>query len=178
LPATFPHGVPRKLIRWWRYVMNEPATSDAHSTIREAAREPTPCLPADLNAGVDQVSSQTLNVRIRTARPHDAGRIAELAAQLGYAVTPDDMRSRLERVRGNEDHLVIVAENQDNEIIGWLHLTVTRPLLSEPAHQHCRAGRGRAQPPQRSRSRLNARSRSMDHCTRLEVNLTAHQGPP
>jgi GNAT superfamily N-acetyltransferase len=43
------------------------------------------------------------------------------------------MRSRLERVRGDEHQLVAVAENQHNEIIGRLHLTIARPSLAEPA---------------------------------------------
>jgi ribosomal protein S18 acetylase RimI-like enzyme len=78
-------------------------------------------------------STQPIDVRIRTACLDDAARIAELAAQLGYAVTPEDMRSRLETVLGDEHQLVSVAENQHNEIIGWLHLTIARPLLAEPA---------------------------------------------
>lgn len=43
------------------------------------------------------------------------------------------MRSMLEIVVGDEHRLVIAAESQDNEMIGWLHLTITRPLVTQPA---------------------------------------------
>jgi GNAT superfamily N-acetyltransferase len=102
---------------------------------------------------VTEQAPTNLELHIRTAHLDDAAQIAELAAQLGYPVTANDMRSRLEIVVGDGDHLVIVAENHDNKIIGWLHLTITRPLLAEPASniaglvvdEHCRRhGVGRA----------------------------------
>jgi GNAT superfamily N-acetyltransferase len=72
------------------------------------------------------------NVSIRTACPDDTARIAELSVQLGYPVTAGGMRSRLEAVLADEDHLVLVAESQDKQIVGWLHADVRRTPLSEP----------------------------------------------
>lgn len=87
----------------------------------------------DRTATTNQRSRQRPNVRIRTAHLDDAQQIAELSGQLGYPVAGGDMRSRLETVAEDEDHLVLVAESQDAQIIGWLHATVTRPLVDEPA---------------------------------------------
>jgi hypothetical protein len=85
-------------------------------------------------------STQPIDVRIRTACLDDAARIAELAAQLGYAVTPDDMRSRLETVLGDGHQLVSVAENQHSEIIGWLPSDYRSSVASRARSQYCRAG--------------------------------------
>jgi GNAT superfamily N-acetyltransferase len=79
--------------------------------------------------------TQDVSVRTRTPRLDDAARVAELAGQLGYPVTPDDVRSRLEICLGDKDHLVLVAESQDAQIIGWLHATVSRSLVDEPTCQ-------------------------------------------
>jgi GNAT superfamily N-acetyltransferase len=76
--------------------------------------------------------TQDVSVRTRTARLDDAARVAELAGQLGYLVTADDMRSRLEICFGDKDHLVLVAECHDDQMVGWMHATVSAFLVAEP----------------------------------------------
>lgn len=78
-------------------------------------------------------SRQTSSVRIRTARAGDAPRLTELSAQLGYAVVADDMQARLETVLRSEHDFVVVAETHYGKIVGWLHATVSRTLVDEPA---------------------------------------------
>jgi predicted N-acetyltransferase YhbS len=73
------------------------------------------------------------NLGIRTACPDDAAGIAELSVQLGYPVNADDIRSRLKAVLDDEDHLVLVAESPEGDTVGWLHATVSRPLVNAPA---------------------------------------------
>jgi GNAT superfamily N-acetyltransferase len=79
--------------------------------------------------------TQDVSVRTRTARLDDAAPVAELAGQLGHPVTPGDIQSRLEVCLGDEDHLLLVAESHDGQIVGWLHATVSRSLVDEPTCQ-------------------------------------------
>jgi hypothetical protein len=69
------------------------------------------------------------NLRIQPAQLGDAARSAELAGQLGHTVAPADMRSRLERALSKNGNLVLIAETDERGIIGWLHATVSRPLV-------------------------------------------------
>jgi ribosomal protein S18 acetylase RimI-like enzyme len=78
-------------------------------------------------------SLKNLKPHVRIARLDDAAQIAELAAQLGHAVAADAMRSRLDTVWADEDHLLLVAESDGKQIVGWLHATVSRSLVDEPA---------------------------------------------
>jgi len=61
------------------------------------------------------------NFVVRRARIVDATRIAELSAMLGYPVTLEIMKQRLERVLGLEKHAVFVVETHSNEVVGWTH---------------------------------------------------------
>jgi GNAT superfamily N-acetyltransferase len=71
-------------------------------------------------------------VRVRAARGHDAKRIAVLAGQLGYPSTTHQVRRRIERIRRRPDHCALVAETADGEVVGWLHVFVSRLLESDP----------------------------------------------
>jgi GNAT superfamily N-acetyltransferase len=55
---------------------------------------------------------------IRDARISDAGRLAVLAAQLGYPVTAAEVGTRLKKYMGNGDERVIVAE-LSGDVVGW-----------------------------------------------------------
>ncbi len=61
----------------------------------------------------------------------DAERIAALAGQLGYPSTTHQVRRRIERIRGRPDHRALVAETADGEVVGWLHVFVSRLLESD-----------------------------------------------
>ena len=66
-------------------------------------------------------------VTIRLARVGDAGRIAELATQLGYPTTLEQMQWRLSQVGQAEERAVYVAV-RDGRVVGWIHVCV-RPLV-------------------------------------------------
>jgi GNAT superfamily N-acetyltransferase len=65
------------------------------------------------------------------AAVRDAKRIAALAGQLGYPSTAHQVRRRIERIRGRPDHHALVAEAGDGEVVGWLHVFVSRLLESD-----------------------------------------------
>lgn len=74
-------------------------------------------------------STRTLN--IRPAESRDAMKIYSLADQLGYRCPPDEIRERLEQVRGHARHAILVAETATDGILGWLHTFAEPSLLSE-----------------------------------------------
>jgi GNAT superfamily N-acetyltransferase len=67
---------------------------------------------------------------IREARPQDYARIAELAGQLGYPSSPDEIAKRLDSMNGLQEHAVFVAQLGD-EIAGWLGAYVCRAVEAD-----------------------------------------------
>jgi GNAT superfamily N-acetyltransferase len=67
---------------------------------------------------------------IREARPQDCARIAELAGQLGYPSSPDEIAKRLDGMKGLQQHAVFVAQLGD-EIAGWLGAYVCRMVEAD-----------------------------------------------
>ena len=63
---------------------------------------------------------------IRLARPSDYPRIAELAGQLGYQSTADDVARRLAGLITTGEHVVFVAQLADGTIAGWIGAFVYR----------------------------------------------------
>jgi GNAT superfamily N-acetyltransferase len=59
--------------------------------------------------------------RARVARAEDAAALAELCTQLGYPSTPAEVTERLERLLGDSDHVVFVAELDGGHLGGFLH---------------------------------------------------------
>src|SRR5262249_58144954 len=57
--------------------------------------------------------------------------LAELSGQLGYPATPEEIRSRLKRMKPSAEHAVFVAEAAGKRVIGWLHVSVSH-LLETP----------------------------------------------
>ena len=61
------------------------------------------------------------NIIIRKAVPDDAEQISVLIKDsMGYDNPPQLVRNNIERLKDNPDHLILVAE-KDNEIIGLSH---------------------------------------------------------
>jgi GNAT superfamily N-acetyltransferase len=58
---------------------------------------------------------------LRNAVATDADRLAKLSEELGYPVDSGMIRPRLERLRANPEHIVLVAESPTNEVVGWIH---------------------------------------------------------
>ena len=63
---------------------------------------------------------------IRRARVEDAGRLAELATQLSYPSTPEQIVARLAPLLGEKEHAVFVAEDGSQGVIGWGHVYIHR----------------------------------------------------
>ena len=59
---------------------------------------------------------------IRCARESDALEMARLSGELGYPMSGDEMRARLGRLLGDARHLVAVAPDGDERLLGWMHV--------------------------------------------------------
>jgi GNAT superfamily N-acetyltransferase len=57
---------------------------------------------------------------IRPARLSDAAEIAELSGQLGYPATEAEISNRLNRILPDPDYVVLVAENREGSLLGWI----------------------------------------------------------
>jgi GNAT superfamily N-acetyltransferase len=67
---------------------------------------------------------------IREARPQDYARIAELAGQLGYPSSPDEIAKRLDGMKRSDEHAVFVAQ-LGSELAGWLAVFVYRVVEAD-----------------------------------------------
>jgi len=70
-------------------------------------------------------------LKIRRATGSDVPRLAVLCTELGYPATAMEMKNRLSCLKPATDHAVFVAETFPGEVIGWLHVSVSR-LLEVP----------------------------------------------
>ncbi len=86
---------------------------------------------SDKTAGsIASDSAGEFTVDIREARPQDYARIAELAGQLGYPSSPDEIANRLDGMQHSGDHAVFVAQ-LGGEIAGWLGVLVYRVVEAD-----------------------------------------------
>ena len=69
---------------------------------------------------------------IRPPRPHDYARLADLAGQLSYPSTVEEIAQRLAVMAGSQDHAMFVAETQAGEIAGWIAVFISRSLEVNP----------------------------------------------
>jgi GNAT superfamily N-acetyltransferase len=67
---------------------------------------------------------------IREAQPQDFPRIAELAGQLGYPSSPNEIAGRLAGIKYSDDHAVFVAQ-LGGEVAGWLGVYVCRMVEAD-----------------------------------------------
>jgi GNAT superfamily N-acetyltransferase len=67
---------------------------------------------------------------VRAARLEDAERLAELAGQLGYPTTPQQIRERFKSIAGDREQALFVAELQ-GEVIGWVQVLIYELLVAE-----------------------------------------------
>jgi GNAT superfamily N-acetyltransferase len=65
---------------------------------------------------------------VRAARAADAERIAVLSGQLGYPATSTEVRARLQRLEGDDEHAALVAVAPDGELVAWLHVHLVHLL--------------------------------------------------
>lgn len=73
-------------------------------------------------------------IQIRTPRSDDYPRLAELAGQLGYRSTKDDIARRIADLDATSAYAIFLAEQhtQAAEIVGWICIVIHRTLESDP----------------------------------------------
>lgn len=77
------------------------------------------------------VPSSAFTGEIRPAQESDYARIAELAGQLSYPSTADEIARRLTEMKGDADHAVFIAELAIGEIAGWIAVFVYRTVEAD-----------------------------------------------
>jgi|SRR5580658_1439728 GNAT superfamily N-acetyltransferase len=70
--------------------------------------------------------------KIRLAQPSDHVRMAELAGQLSYPSTPEEIARRLQGIKRSAEAAVFVAELASGEIAGWIAVFVYRTVEADP----------------------------------------------
>jgi predicted N-acetyltransferase YhbS len=70
--------------------------------------------------------------RIRPSIPADSTALAGLSGELGYPATSAQIEERLRKMLGNPDHLVLVAVDDAETPVAWIHGVVRRQLETEP----------------------------------------------
>lgn len=68
---------------------------------------------------------------VRRARIRDAEDLARLSGELGYPAEEADICRRLEQIADLPEHAVFVAESPRGEVVGWLHVCLSRHLESD-----------------------------------------------
>ena len=87
--------------------------------------------PLDKTAGsATGGSAQEFAVEIREAQPRDYARIAELAGQLGYPSSADEIAKRLDGMQHSNEHAVFVAQ-VGSDLAGWLAVFVYRVVEAD-----------------------------------------------
>ncbi|MEO8460134.1 MAG: GNAT family N-acetyltransferase [Dokdonella sp.] len=67
---------------------------------------------------------------IRPARAGDARVLAELCGQLGYPATRQQISARLAAIEAKDAGCILVAENPQGRLLGWLHVTQAETLTA------------------------------------------------
>jgi ribosomal protein S18 acetylase RimI-like enzyme len=75
-------------------------------------------------------SAEEFAGEIREARPQDYARIAELAGQLGYPSSADEIAKRFAGMQHSNEHTVFVAQ-VGSELAGWLAVFVYRVVEAD-----------------------------------------------
>jgi GNAT superfamily N-acetyltransferase len=83
-----------------------------------------------MNEDHDVVSLHPTYV-VRMARLDDCEAMADLAAQLGYSCTREEVRLRLEEMQNPNAYAVFIAENFGAEIAGWIGAYLFRSVETE-----------------------------------------------
>lgn len=68
---------------------------------------------------------------IRNARNYDAPALAELCGQLGYPATRQQIVARLAAIETDAAGRVLVAEDAEGRVVGWLHVAQQARLIDD-----------------------------------------------
>ena len=66
---------------------------------------------------------------IRPSLPKDADAISSLSSQLGYPLPPHEAAVFQASLFQLPDHLVLVAEDAEGEVRGWVHVFISKRLF-------------------------------------------------
>lgn len=69
---------------------------------------------------------------VRPPRPNDYDKMADLAAQLGYQSTKEEISARLAEMQDSSQYAVYVAELPGGRIAGWIGVHVFRSVETNP----------------------------------------------
>lgn len=69
--------------------------------------------------------------KIRAAQASDHAQIAELAGQLSYPSTPEEIARRLQGLQRSAEAAVFVAQLETGEIAGWIAVFVYRTVEAD-----------------------------------------------
>jgi GNAT superfamily N-acetyltransferase len=72
-------------------------------------------------------------VKIRAMQGSDAAAVTALSGELGYPASSGEIERRIADVGPREDGALFVAESEDGEVVGWLHVLGRHLLESEPS---------------------------------------------
>ena len=61
-------------------------------------------------------------MRVRPMSERDARAVADLSGQLGYSSTVAQIERRFERLRGDPESAIFVAEDEGGRVAGWAHV--------------------------------------------------------
>jgi GNAT superfamily N-acetyltransferase len=86
-------------------------------------------MPVCHNEPMDIVMSADIDIRDIT--PDDAAAAAALSEELGYPVSAQAMRTRIEQLIAGSDHGLFVACRQA-QAIGWVHVSAVQHLQADP----------------------------------------------
>lgn len=76
--------------------------------------------------------SPVCDVTIREMLAEDALAVADLTSQLGYPANESDIKRRYDRIKDRSDARLLVAQDANNAVVGWIHVQVTCLLESDP----------------------------------------------
>ncbi len=71
------------------------------------------------------------SLAIRPVRGEDLEAVARLSGELGYPVSAEEIRGRLEAISRDPDEAVVVAEAPEG-VVGWMHVGITSSLETGP----------------------------------------------
>jgi GNAT superfamily N-acetyltransferase len=75
--------------------------------------------------------SMDTKIIVRKAKLDDALFISALSSELGYSASVDEIRDRLSRILASDEHTVFVASSSDEIVHGWIHIFISKQLVTE-----------------------------------------------
>jgi GNAT superfamily N-acetyltransferase len=75
--------------------------------------------------------TRQLTAEIRTPQPRDYTRMAELAGQLSYPSTAEQIAQRLSKMERSGEHAVFVAQLPSGELAGWIGVFIYRCIETD-----------------------------------------------